>query len=169
MRHHYAFALLAAASALLSGCAKEEQIQENIQKSITASIDGNSLTRAAVRNVNIVWTDDDAINAPYHPIQVPPDQGMARHSLLKSGQVETAIVQHHRIDDQASRLLAEQLDPVPVLVDEDEHVAIPQVKRHLVVHDSREHVEALSHVGRLREQPVPHAVVQAKHGPPPRT
>lgn len=94
---------------------------------------------------------------------------MARHSLLKSGQVETAIVQHHRIDDQASRLLAEQLDPVPVLVDEDEHVAIPQVKRHLVVHDSREHVEALPHVGRLREQPVPHAVVQAKHGPPPRT
>ena len=60
MRHHYAFALRAAASALLSGCAKEEQIQENIQKSITASIDGNSLTRAAVRNVNIVWTDDDA-------------------------------------------------------------------------------------------------------------
>lgn len=61
MRHHYAFALLAAASALLSGCAKEEQIQENIQKSITASIDGNSLTRAAVHDVNIVWTDDDAI------------------------------------------------------------------------------------------------------------
>lgn len=58
---HYAFALLAAASMLFCACAKEEQTTENIRKSITASIDGNSLTRAAVRNVDIVWTDDDAI------------------------------------------------------------------------------------------------------------
>jgi len=46
---------------LFCACAKEEQTTENIRKSITASIDGNSLTRAAVRDVNIVWTDDDAI------------------------------------------------------------------------------------------------------------
>ncbi len=58
---HYAFALLAAASMLFCACAKEEQTTENIRKSITASIDGNSLTRAAVHDVNIVWTDDDAI------------------------------------------------------------------------------------------------------------
>ena len=58
---HFAFALLAAASMLFCACAKEEQTTENIRKSITASIDGNSLTRAAVRNVDIVWTDDDAI------------------------------------------------------------------------------------------------------------
>ena len=61
MRHHYAFALLAAASMLFCACAKEEQTTENIRKSITASIDGNSLTRAAVHDVNIVWTDGDAI------------------------------------------------------------------------------------------------------------
>lgn len=109
----------------------------------------------------IVRIVDDASD---HPVQVPPDQGMAGHSFLKSGQPEAAIVQHHRIDDQAARLLPEQLDPVTVLVDEDEHVPVPQVEGHPVVHDSREHVEALSHVGRLREQPVPHAVVQAKHG-----
>ena len=58
---HYAFALLAAASMLFCACAKEEQTTENIRKSITASIDGNSLTRAAVHDVNIVWTDGDAI------------------------------------------------------------------------------------------------------------
>lgn len=39
---------------LFCACAKEEQTTESIRKSITASIDGNSLTRAAVRNVDIV-------------------------------------------------------------------------------------------------------------------
>lgn len=58
---HYAIAFLAAASMLLSACAKEELINEIIQKSITATVDGGSLTRAAVRDVNIVWTDGDAI------------------------------------------------------------------------------------------------------------
>ena len=57
----YTLALLAAASMLICACAKEEQIPGNTQKSVTASIDGNSLTRAAVRDVNIVWTDADAI------------------------------------------------------------------------------------------------------------
>ncbi len=58
---HYAIAFLAAASMLLSACAKEELINEIIQKSITATVDGGNLTRAAVRDVNIVWTDGDAI------------------------------------------------------------------------------------------------------------
>ena len=49
------------------------------------------------------------------------------------------------------------------LVDEDEHIAVPQVNGHLVVHDSGEHMEALAHIGRLREQPVPHALIQTKH------
>lgn len=58
---HYAFALLAVASVLLCACAKEEQTTGYTRKSITATIDGNGQTRAAVRDVNIVWTDDDAI------------------------------------------------------------------------------------------------------------
>ena len=73
------------------------------------------------------------------------------------------------LDDHSSRLPVKKLDAVPVLVDEDVHIAIPQVKGHPVVHDSREHMEALSHVGRLREQPVPHAVVKTKHGSSPHT
>ena len=58
---HYTLALLAAASMLICACAKEDQIPENIQKSVTATIDGGNLTRAAVRDVNVVWTDGDAI------------------------------------------------------------------------------------------------------------
>ena len=57
----YTLALLAAASMLICACAKEEQIPGNTQKSVTATIDGGSLTRAAVRDVNVVWTDGDAI------------------------------------------------------------------------------------------------------------
>ena len=60
MRHD-TLALLAAASMLICACAKEDQIPENIQKSVTATIDGGNLTRAAVRDVNVVWTDGDAI------------------------------------------------------------------------------------------------------------
>lgn len=103
-------------------------------------------------------------NAPYHPVQISPNQRMTHHPLLKRRKPQSAIIKHHGVYHQTSRLFSEKFDAVPVLVDEDEHIAVPQVNGHLVVHDSGKHMEALAHVSRLREQPVPHALIQTKHG-----
>ena len=88
---------------------------------------------------------------------------MTDHPLLKRRKPQPAVIKHHGVYHQATRLFPEKFDAVPVLVDEDEHIAVPQVNGHLVVHDSGEHMEALAHIGRLREQPVPHALIQTKH------
>ncbi len=100
----------------------------------------------------------------YHTGQITPFKCPADSSLLNRRQAKTAVVKHHRIDHKTSRLFTQKLDPVAVLVDEDEYVSVAQICRHLVVDDAAQHVEALAHVGRLGKQPVPHAVVQTEHG-----
>ena len=95
----------------------------------------------------------------YHTGQVTPFKCAADCSLLAGRQTKPAIVKHHRIYDKASGFLAKKLDAVTVFIDEDEHISVAQICRHLVVHNAAQHMKALTHVGRLCEQPVPHAVI----------
>lgn len=67
------------------------------------------------------------------------------------------------VDDHPSRLPVKKLDAVPVLVDEDIHIAVAGVAIEDVGHYAAERMVALSHVGRLIVQQIPHTVVKIKH------
>lgn len=56
-----------------------------------------------------------------------------------------------------------KLDAVPVLVDEDVYISVAGIAVQDVGHYAAERMIALSHVGRLIVQQIPHTVVQAKH------
>ena len=55
--------------------------------------------------------------------------------------------------------MTKKFDAVTVFIDEDKHIAIAQIRCHPVVHNAAQHMKALTHVGWLCEQPVPHAVI----------
>lgn len=67
------------------------------------------------------------------------------------------------VDDHSSRLPVKKFDAVPVLVDEDVHIAIAGITVKDVGHYAAKRMITLSHVGRLIVQQIPHTVVQAKH------
>ena len=67
------------------------------------------------------------------------------------------------VDGHPSRLPVKKLDAVPVLVDEDVHIPIAGIAVQDVGHYAAERMIALSHVGRLIVQQIPHTVVQTKH------
>ena len=67
------------------------------------------------------------------------------------------------LDDHSSRLPVKKLDAVPVLVDEDVHIAIAGITVKDVGHYAAKRMITLSHVGRLIVQQIPQTVVQAKH------
>lgn len=56
-----------------------------------------------------------------------------------------------------------KLDAVPVLVDEDVHIAIAGITVKDVGHYAAKRMITLSHVGRLVVLHIPHTVVQTKH------
>lgn len=57
-----------------------------------------------------------------------------------------------------------ELDAVPVLVDEDVYIAIAEITVKDVGHYAAKIMITLSHVGRLIVRQIPNTVVQAKHG-----
>ena len=67
------------------------------------------------------------------------------------------------VDDHPSRLTVKKLDAVPVLVDEDVHIAVAGITVKDVGHYAAKRMITLSHVGRPVVQHIPHTVVQAKH------
>ena len=71
-------------------------------------------------------------------------------------------IKHHLIDHKTSRFFTQKLDAVAALVDKDEHIAVAKVSRHTIVDDAAKYMEALAHVSRLGEQPIPYAVVQTE-------
>ena len=63
MRKYAQIIFTIAISMLATACANEDRLSKEslICKSIIATIDNGSTTRAAVDDVNIVWTSEDAI------------------------------------------------------------------------------------------------------------
>ena len=100
----------------------------------------------------------------YHD-QFAPFYSTADGILLQTGGhaegsgFKTLAVQH-----KTARLPVKKLYPVPRLVHEDIDITVARVTTQFIRHYSAQRVVALPHVGRPVVQPVPHAVIQAKHG-----
>lgn len=106
---------------------------------------------------------DDSLDCIDQP--VPFEGRYVGVSILNSfHQMHTPMVQPLVVDDQAARLIAQQLHHVVRGVHEYEHVAAVQVLPHMAVDDSAQHVEVFPHVRRLRVKPELRTVSKAEHG-----
>ncbi len=99
------------------------------------------------------------------PAQIRPAYGH-RHAVAanRDRHPECAPIQGFRIDDHASGLIVKELDAIPALVHEDVHVPVHRIVTYSVPDKSGEGVEALAHIGGLAVEPIPHPLVQTKHG-----
>ena len=96
--------------------------------------------------------------------QVTPfdDAGQGLSTDIRTS-TKSACLKQFGVDDHPSRLPMKELDAVTAPVDEDVDVAVAGVAAEDVGHYAAERMIALSHVGRLVVQQIPHTVVQAKH------
>lgn len=69
---------------------------------------------------------------------------------------EGSSVQGFRIDDHTTRLVMKQFDAITAFVHEDVHITVHRVVTYFVPDKPGEGIEALSHIGRLAVEPVPH-------------
>ena len=91
----------------------------------------------------------------------PPADGIL---LQAGGLAEGPGFKKLAVQDQTTRLPVKKLYPVPGLIHEDIDITVARVTTQFIRHYSAQRVVALPHVGRPVVQPVPHAVIQAKHG-----
>ena len=110
---------------------------------------------ATVRLLNDAFNQKDKV-APFD------DAGQGLSTDIGTS-TESACLKQLGVDDHSSRLPVKELDAVTVSVDEDVHVAVAGIAAEDVGHYAAERMMALSHVGGLVVQQIPHTVVQAKH------
>ena len=101
----------------------------------------------------------------YHHHQFTPFDSLCSRAGKPLGNVKFTTLKNFHIQHQASRLHVQELDPVAPRIDEHIDTSVERILPHLRADKTAEGIEALAHVGRLRPEPVPETVVQAKHCP----
>lgn len=110
---------------------------------------------ATVRFLNDTFNQKDQI-APFDDAE----QGVSTNIVPST---KSTCFKQLGLDDHSSRLPVKKLDAVPVLVDEDVHIAIAGITVKDVGHYAAKRMITLSHVSRLVVLHIPHTVVQTKH------
>ena len=101
----------------------------------------------------------------YHHHQFAPFDGLCPRTGKPLGDVQFTTFKNLRVQHQTTGLHMQEFDPVAPCIDEHIDTAVKRIFPHLRTDKSAEGVKALTHIGRLRPEPISETVVQAKHCP----
>ena len=104
------------------------------------------------------------LNTLDHHYQVTPFHGIAVRFRIISRQLEMTGLQPFDVHHHAAVFRMKQFHEFAVGADKDEHVTVPHFALHLLMHQSAQRTDALTHIRSAGTQKVAHRIVQAKHG-----
>lgn len=101
----------------------------------------------------------------YHHHQFAPFDGLCPRTGKPLGDVQFTTFKNLRVQHQTTGLHMQEFDPAAPRVDEHIDTSVKRIFPHLRTDKSAEGVKALTHIGRLRPEPVTKTIVQTKHCP----